>query len=121
MKILIVSLMSLVLVFSAVACGDETTTTTALPASDPATESDPVVAEREFTLEELAAFDGKDGNDAYVAVDGVVYDLTASAAWRNGQHNGFEAGRDLTDEIKNESPHGVGNLEGIPVVGKLVG
>jgi len=82
---------------------------------EPEEESD----ERVFTLDELSQYDGKDGNPAYVAVDGVVYDLTNSAAWRNGKHNGFNAGQDLTDEIKNISPHGVRNLEGIPIVGKL--
>lgn len=73
-----------------------------------------------FTLAELSIYNGSNGMPAYVAVDGVVYDLTDSAAWRNGKHNGFTAGRDLSDEIKEISPHGVKNLEGIPVVGKLV-
>lgn len=125
MKILTVSLLSLVLLFSAVACDNkpQTTTTVAPAATDPVEQStEPEAgAEREFTLDELAEFDGKDGKPAYVAVDGVVYDLTNSAAWKNGQHNGFQAGRELTDAIKNESPHGVGNLDGMPIVGKLVG
>jgi len=72
-----------------------------------------------FTLEELSTYDGNDGRPAYVAVDGIVYDLTNSGAWKNGRHNGFTAGRDLTEEIINVSPHGVKNLEGIPIVGKL--
>lgn len=75
--------------------------------------------DRIFTLEELSKYNGRDGNPAYVAVDGIVYDLTDSGAWRNGKHNGFTAGKDLTEEIKNISPHGVKNLEGIPIVGKL--
>ncbi|NMB04052.1 MAG: cytochrome B5 [Tissierellia bacterium] len=74
----------------------------------------------QLTLEELAQYNGKDGNPAYVAVDGIIYDLTDSSLWNGGEHNGFEAGNDLTDEIKNQSPHGVGNLEGFPVVGELV-
>lgn len=76
--------------------------------------------EKEFTLDELAEFNGQDGKPAYVAVDGVVYDVTDSKAWQEGQHNGFEAGKDLTTEIKDVSPHGVGKLEGIPKVGVLV-
>lgn len=72
-----------------------------------------------FTLAELSAFNGLDGNLAYVAVDGVVYDFTNLGAWRNGKHNGFTAGKDLTDEILNVSPHGVKNLEGVPIVGSL--
>lgn len=73
----------------------------------------------ELTLEELAAFDGKDGRPAYVAVDGVIYDMTNSPFWKNGAHNGFTAGRDLTTEIKTRSPHGVKNLERVPVVGVI--
>ncbi len=73
-----------------------------------------------FTLEELSAYNGLDGSPAYVAVDGVVYDFTNLGAWRNGKHNGFTAGRDLTDEILNVSPHGVKNLEGVPIVGSLL-
>ncbi|HSK68039.1 MAG TPA: cytochrome b5 domain-containing protein [Candidatus Limnocylindria bacterium] len=73
-----------------------------------------------LTLEQLREFDGKDGRPAYVAVDGIIYDMTNSRAWRNGMHNGFEAGRDLTREIKEVSPHGVGNLERVPEVGVIV-
>lgn len=76
--------------------------------------------ERVFTLEELATYNGKDGQPAYVAVDGVVYDVSASPEWENGEHKmGITAGQDLTDEIKNKSPHGVSVLSGFPVVGRL--
>lgn len=74
----------------------------------------------ELTLEELSKFNGKDGNKAYVAVDGIIYDVTDSPAWKNGGHNGFEAGKDLTEPIKNVSPHGVVKLENVPEVGRLV-
>ncbi len=76
-------------------------------------------AELILTLEELAAFDGKNGNPAYIAVDGVIYDVTNVPQWRNGDHNGFTAGHDLTEQIKNVSPHGLSKLTGLPVVGKL--
>ena len=74
----------------------------------------------ELTLEELAKFNRKDGNPAYVAVDGIIYDVSASPAWKNGGHNGFEAGKDLTNEIKTISPHGVVKLENVPEVGRIV-
>lgn len=72
-----------------------------------------------LTLDELAEYDGKDGNPAYVAVDGVIYDFTDSDMWENGEHNGFEAGKDLTDEINNDSPHGVSVLSRMPVLGRI--
>lgn len=71
-----------------------------------------------FTLEELAKYNGKDGEKAYVAIDGVVYDLTGLAGWKEGMHNGFEAGKDLTEEMK-KAPHGTAKLKGLPVVGTL--
>ena len=75
--------------------------------------------DNQFSLDELKQYNGKDGKPAYVAVDGIVYDVSASDKWKNGDHNGFEAGNDLTDEIKNVSPHGVKMLDRVPVVGKL--
>lgn len=74
----------------------------------------------ELTLSELSQYNGKDGAPAYVAVDGVIYDVTNLSKWKNGEHNGYSAGQDLTDIIKNKSPHGVAKLVGVPVVGKLV-
>ena len=74
----------------------------------------------ELTLDQLKQFDGKNGNPAYVAVDGILCDVSNVGPWKNGDHNGYSAGNDLTDIIKNKSPHGVKNLEGLPIVGKLV-
>ena len=74
----------------------------------------------ELTLDQLKQFDGKNGNPAYVAVDGILYDVSNVGPWKNGDHNGYSAGNDLTDIIKNKSPHGVKNLEGLPIVGKLI-
>lgn len=73
-----------------------------------------------FTLEELSQYTGKNGAKAYVAVDGVVYDVTDVPAWKNGEHkNGLTAGKDLSKEILS-SPHGKRVLENLPVVGELV-
>ena len=76
--------------------------------------------EKTFTIEELSEYTGKDGKPAYIAVDGIVYDVTKIAQWRGGIHNGFEAGKDLTNEIKTISPHGTSKLRGVPIVGTLV-
>jgi len=89
-------------------------------ATDSATADAAANGTLELTLDELKQFDGKNGNPAYVAVDGIIYDVSNVAKWKNGDHNGYTAGNDLTDIIKNKSPHGVKNLEGLPVVGKIV-
>ncbi|MDD2994519.1 MAG: cytochrome b5 domain-containing protein [Pygmaiobacter sp.] len=73
----------------------------------------------EMTLAELAKYDGKNSNPVYVAVDGLVYDLSGSSHWKNGSHNGFMAGADLSEAIKIKSPHGVSKLRGFPIVAKL--
>lgn len=86
-------------------------------AEDPAPVEEPKL---ELTLEELKEFNGKDGKAAYIAVDGVIYDVSNSSRWRNGEHNDFFAGNDLSEGIKNVSPHGIKVLERMPVVGKIV-
>jgi predicted heme/steroid binding protein len=77
--------------------------------------------EKVFTKDELSKFDGQNGNPAYIAVNGIVYDVTNVGAWRNGQHKGgYKAGMDLTDAFKT-SPHDSSIFNGIPVAGKFAG
>lgn len=84
-------------------------------AEAPAETSDEMV----FTLEELAEYNGKNGAKAYVAVNGIVYDVTNADEWSNGEHeDGVVAGIDATEVIK-KSPHGEQVLAELPVVGKL--
>jgi predicted heme/steroid binding protein len=73
---------------------------------------------KEFTLEELAKYNGKDVKTAYVAYQGIVYDVSNSDLWKNGDHKGHHAGKDLTEEI-SKAAHGPGVLTGFPVVGTL--
>jgi predicted heme/steroid binding protein len=94
----------------------ETTATTTSTGTSTETSTEPL----SLTLEELAEFDGKNGKPAYIAVSGVIYDVTNSSRWTGGQHNGFLAGRDLTTQIQTLSPHGVSVLNGLPIVGVLV-
>lgn len=75
---------------------------------------------KEFTREELQQYNGQNGQPAYVAIEGVVYDVSDKAAWVNGQHHGNFAGKDLTTTLTSVSPHGRRVLENLPVVGKLV-
>ncbi|WP_200801281.1 cytochrome b5 domain-containing protein [Clostridium sp. Marseille-P2415] len=73
---------------------------------------------RYFTLEELALYNGKNGSPAYVAVNGVVYDVTNNAVWQGGPHFGLNAGNDLTNEFAGCHP-GALVLSVLPVVGYL--
>ncbi len=109
---------------------DEPTATTALTASPtPKATATPTATAKagsaadgtlELTLDQLKQYDGKNGNPAYIAVDGIIYDVTNVRQWKNGGHEGYSAGNDLTDAIKNKSPHGTSKLNGVPVVGKLI-
>jgi predicted heme/steroid binding protein len=74
---------------------------------------------KEFTLDELAEFNGREGNPAYVAYKGTVYDVSESMMWDAGDHEALhQAGGDLTDE-HDDAPHDV-YVTDFPIVGKLV-
>jgi predicted heme/steroid binding protein len=73
--------------------------------------------QRRFTLDELAHFDGREGRPAYVACDGVVYDVSESFLWKEGRHWAtHQAGTDLTSELAN-APHGQDLLSRVAVIG----
>lgn len=74
----------------------------------------------EFTKEQLAKYNGQDGEKCYIAYQGKVYDVTESMLWDEGDHQGMhEAGIDLTEEM-DDSPHEDDVMEDFPVVGTLV-
>jgi predicted heme/steroid binding protein len=72
----------------------------------------------EFTYEELAWFDGKDGRPAYIAVLNVVYDVSEFPSWKGGIHFGILAGTDATEEFIACHSHQV--IEKLKIVGVLV-
>lgn len=72
-------------------------------------------ATRVFSPEELAAYDGRDGRPSYVAVNGVVYDV--STVFLDGRHFEHPAGRDLTGAFLRQ--HVPSALSGYPMVGWL--
>ncbi|WP_203643164.1 cytochrome b5 domain-containing protein [Levilactobacillus andaensis] len=76
------------------------------------------MSEKVFNKTELAKFNGQDGQSAYVAVAGVVYDVTGVEAWAGGKHHGNLAGQELTSVIDGQSPHGRKVLKKLPVVGQ---
>lgn len=75
--------------------------------------------QEEFTIDELSNYDGSKGKNAYVAVNGIVYDVSLQAKWGGGTHFGLYAGKDLTSKFM--SCHGgmLQILNGLPQVGIL--
>ncbi|PLX89146.1 MAG: cytochrome B5 [Desulfuromonas sp.] len=72
-----------------------------------------------MTETELKNFHGKNGQPAYVAVSGVIYDVSASPMWQDGNHvDQHQAGSDLTEALKS-APHVRSLIERFPVVGQL--
>ena len=75
--------------------------------------------EKTVSEEELRSRDGQEGRPAYVAKDGIVYDVSASRMWRGGQHmRRHNAGNDLTADF-GAAPHDEGVLQRVPRVGTL--
>ncbi|MDV4151336.1 DUF5661 family protein [Clostridium sp. AL.422] len=56
---------------------------------------------KEFTLSELAQYNGSMGKPAYVAVNGIVYDVSNQASWGDSVHFGLAAGKDLSSQFKS--------------------
>lgn len=72
----------------------------------------------EITSKELSTFDGMEGRPAYVAVNGIIYDVSNEATWGGASHFGLMAGKDLTPQFN--SCHGmIGILSKLPKVGVL--
>jgi predicted heme/steroid binding protein len=68
---------------------------------------------------ELAQYDGKEGRKAYVAVNDLIYDVTDSPLWQNGEHEGeHQAGRELTKELRN-ARHVQAVLKKFPMIAYL--
>jgi len=72
-----------------------------------------------LTLDELSNYNGLNGNPAYVAIDGTIYDVTNSKSWIDGVHFGLVAGRDLTEEINSCHPNKEEILSKLIPVGKI--
>jgi len=102
---------------------DETQTTDEDTSMEEDMDAEEEAGEATFTLAELAEFDGRDGNPAYVAVDGVVYDVSGSTYWPQGDHAPCNlnamAGQDLSDLMDQSPPRMRALIESQPVVGVL--
>lgn len=75
---------------------------------------------QDLNPDQLAHCDGKDGRPAYIAHNGVIYDVAGSKLWKGGSHMAkHSAGHDLTDILK-QAPHGEDRVLKMPVIGKLL-
>ena len=137
MKSKILSIMTLIILsFALAACDGQTSTTSPISSTTPAvtatstttststtttsTSTTQSVTLRSFTLAELAVFDGHSGTTAYIAVNGIVYDVTDVAEWTNGWHKGMHlAGTDATAAFA-DSPHSSAFLGQLDIVGTLL-
>lgn len=83
---------------------------------------DPVLTDAAggLTLEELSAYDGKDGRPAWFAFEGTIYDATESPRWKEGTHMGrHNAGTDLTAALA-QAPHNREKVVAMTIVGKVI-
>lgn len=72
---------------------------------------------KEFELEALAEYNGKEGKPVYIVHQGRVFDVTQSRLWKGGLHmNRHHAGTDLTTDFGG-APHGLEVFERYPQVG----
>jgi predicted heme/steroid binding protein len=79
-----------------------------------------LASQKQFTLEELKKFDGKEGRPAYIAYKGKVYDVSDNFLWVEGDHQGEHvAGEDLTESM-SRAPHAEDVLERVPLIGILI-
>ena len=100
-------------------CSSNSTSSSSSTGSTSTSSTTTTATTGDMTLAELAKYTGKNGQPAYVAVSGVIYDVTNAKNWQNGMHkNGIKAGVDLTSMMAS-SPHGTSVLKGLTVIGKL--
>ena len=72
-----------------------------------------------FTLDELSQYTGANGTTAYIAVNGVIYDVTT--AFTDGMHQGNQLGGTDATAVFESSPHSLNQLDLLPIVGSLEG
>ena len=72
----------------------------------------------QFSKAQLALRNGQDKPEVWVALHGVIYDVTKSRLWNKGKHYEHWAGQDMTKELE-EAPHTDRVFERFKVVGKL--
>jgi predicted heme/steroid binding protein len=72
----------------------------------------------EYSKAQLALRNGQDKPQIWVALNGDIYDVSASRLWRDGKHYEHWAGQDLTDELA-DAPHTAHVFDKFAIIGKL--
>lgn len=75
---------------------------------------------KDLTLTELRNYDGKNGNPAYIAVDGIIYDVSNVEVFKNDSNNKLRSGSDLTSVFNECYNEDKSILVGLPIVGKII-
>ena len=70
------------------------------------------------TLQQLALRNGQDRPEIWIAYKGLVYDVSSSRLWKNGNHYEHWAGQDLTKELP-EAPHNENVFDKFEPIGYL--
>jgi len=77
-------------------------------------------SELRLTEMELRQFNGERGRPAYIAYDGVIYDVSDAPNWRGGMHREMHyTGLDLTRSLR-KAPHNASVFQRVRRVGVLV-
>jgi len=71
-----------------------------------------------YTKAQLALRNGQDKPEVWVALHGLIYDVTRSRLWKSGKHYEHWAGQDLTDEL-SDAPHTEKVFDKFKPIGKL--
>jgi predicted heme/steroid binding protein len=71
-----------------------------------------------YSKTQLALRNGHDKPEVWVAYKGLIYNVSQSRLWKNGNHYEHWAGQDLTDELK-DAPHTEKVFDKFTAVGRL--
>lgn len=72
-----------------------------------------------LTNEELAFFNGENGNKAYVSIDGIIYDVTSRELFKKNNYKYLKSGCDITKDLYSLRDEIESILEKSPKVGLL--